>query len=132
MENERIKALEEELRSLENRKYEIKQQICEEKACSSANKIIGRYFLQRTNDPDTCYIIRPTAINPYDINLGTMVSTESMCINTSPSPHVSYMAESMPLMSLIITSQEITEKVYHDYKLKAINIILKTAQDKDK
>ena len=34
MENERIKALEEELRSLENRKCEIKQQICEEKASS--------------------------------------------------------------------------------------------------
>lgn len=132
MENERIKALEEELRSLENRKCEIRQQICEEKV-SSAEKIIGKYFLQRTNEPDAFYIIRPTAMNPYDVYLGAMVSTETMFINTSRSLHVSYTAEScMSLMSLFLTCQEITEKEYHDYKQKAINIILKTAQGKDK
>lgn len=132
MENERIKALEEELRSLENRKCEIKQQICEEKA-NSAQKIIGKYFLQKTNEPDIFFIIKPTAMIRYDPNLGTMISAESMRINTSQTTVVLYYADAcMPLMTLIISCQEITEDEYHDYKLKAINIILKTAQEKHK
>lgn len=132
MENERIKALEEELRSLENRKCEVKRQICEEKA-SSAKKIIGKYFLQKTNDPDVFFIVKPTATNRYDTNLGTMISAESMRINTSQTPQVLYYAEScIPLIALAISCREITEAEYHDYKQKAINIILKTAQGKDK
>lgn len=126
MENERIKALKEELRSLENRKKEIQRQICEEKISSTAGKIIGKYFFQKTNYPDEFYIIRPTAINPYDTGFDTMVSAEAMCINMSQSPHVSYRAESCTsLGGLVVGWQEITEAEYNEYKKKAIEIISK-------